>query len=337
QVPQFSTQIDIYRNVGTRRSPRFELFIPDLANLGAQATYSSHAIPGFGDLDGDGDLDMLIGKLDGTLDFYRNVSATPNSPFPNFTLVTANLGGIQAGTSIIPLIVELSGDSLPDLLIGNANGTLRYYENNSQGSSLSFQLKDNQFGGIDVSGGNPGTGFSIPTLFTRQGETFLLVGSDEGPIFQYSGLEQAIAGESATLLDGNYADIEVGTFTAPTLGDLNNDGVEDLIVGNQAGGINLFLGENDVVDTTVSIQEIAADERVQIFPNPSTGTVQIQWTSTEPASITIFDLQGRVLRRYERMISPITLKLDGFESGAYMLRVIQWEKKPVYHKLLLDR
>ncbi|MEL7196582.1 MAG: T9SS type A sorting domain-containing protein, partial [Bacteroidota bacterium] len=168
-------------------------------------------------------------------------------------------------------------------------------------------------------------------------DTFLLVGSDEGPIFQYKDLQQAVMGGLATLVDSSYGGIRVGDFSAPTVGDFTGDGVEDLVIGNISGGVNLYVGENEGRDTMVSIAEEIVDSEILIYPNPTKDFVQLSWKAQGAAQLTLWDLQGKELLQKSQIYSPFLLDLQSFEPGTYILQIQQWEKKPLYHKLLLNR
>ncbi|MFY7884504.1 MAG: FG-GAP-like repeat-containing protein, partial [Dolichospermum sp.] len=101
--------------------------------------------PTFTDLDGDGLLDLVVGKADGNMSHYEQSTANGTS----FTLVTVNFNAINVGTYSTPTFTDLDGDGLLDMLIGSISGFLRHYEQ-STSNSTNFTLVTVSFNSIDV-------------------------------------------------------------------------------------------------------------------------------------------------------------------------------------------
>ena len=79
-------------------------------------TRGRNSTPALGDLDGDGDLDLLIGESSGTINYYRNDgSATA----PDFVLVTDEFADIDVGRRSLPVLHDLDDDGDLDLVVGS--------------------------------------------------------------------------------------------------------------------------------------------------------------------------------------------------------------------------
>ena len=99
---------------------------PDWSRLELQhlhRTVVSFSAPSLADLDGDGDLDILVGREDGTLDLLRNEGSKDN---PDWQMAEVRFAKIDIGSRSTPLIRDLDGDSDLDLLVGNSQGFLVY-------------------------------------------------------------------------------------------------------------------------------------------------------------------------------------------------------------------
>ncbi len=113
-------RVEWWRNTGTAQAPAWIRADSALVTI----TRGSNTIPTLGDLDGDGDLDMLIGEASGQLNLYRNVGSRTS---PKFELVSDALDDIDVGRRSAPTLVDLDGDGTLELLIGAEDGTVQLW------------------------------------------------------------------------------------------------------------------------------------------------------------------------------------------------------------------
>ena len=83
----------------------------------------------FGDLDGDGDPDLLVGGTTGTLRYFRNSGSASSFAFQPRTGTANPLNGVDVGSGSKPAFGDLDADSDLDLVIGDGNGNFSYFEN----------------------------------------------------------------------------------------------------------------------------------------------------------------------------------------------------------------
>jgi hypothetical protein len=141
-----------------------------------QLTRGSHASPTLGDLDGDGDLDLLIGEASGALNYYRNDGSRSA---PRFTLVSDEWEGIREGRRSAPRLADLDGDGDLDLVIGTEAGSPVVLRNGGTRSAPRFVRESHElllppltvpaFGDLD-----------------GDGDTDLLVGNAGGGLLHYT-------------------------------------------------------------------------------------------------------------------------------------------------------
>jgi hypothetical protein len=188
-----------------------------------------HAAPALVDIDGDGDLDLFVGEDDGSVDFFRNLGSPAK---PNWVLAATDYQGFDVGKYAKPTFGDLDGDGDYDLLVGDKDGRLHFYENTGTPTNPAWAPPDDYFGGIDVGR------YSAPLLADLDGDQDLdlLVGVENGRIWAYEN-----DGDTWTLLTQAYGAAWPAEHATPALGDLNGDGWPDLMAGSVAGGLQLYL------------------------------------------------------------------------------------------------
>ena len=116
--------IDYFENTGTSTSASFATA---QANPFGLSDVGSFADITLGDIDGDGDLDALVGDSTGNLDYFENTGDSAN---PSFAASTANpFGLVDVGSDVTPVLADLDGDGDLDLTVGESDGTINYFEN----------------------------------------------------------------------------------------------------------------------------------------------------------------------------------------------------------------
>jgi len=312
----FRSQLSLYQNIGTTSFPEFQLVSDDYQSLSGVGL-GKGIYPTFADMDNDGDVDMICGTHDGFIHYFMNTSGNMNSMnlvLMNPQLQDDNSVPIDVGYAAKPFLFDIDNDLDYDLIIGEENGNLNYYENMAGQSSYLFRLRSETFGGIDVSEWWTTIGNSIPVLFKDTANvTQMLVGTEKGDVFHYNNIQNNLAG-TFNEVDTIVANINNGPNASPTLGDLNGDNYPDMIVGTQRGGVSLYMGDSDFIS---SFEELAATNQVfNIYPNPTSGLMSVINPFNSPIAYKVFGGVGQLVQAGE---VENVLDISLLNSGLYLV------------------
>ena len=136
-----------YENIGTALAP---VFISDFTGIDV----GSASDPALVDLDGDGDLDAIVGNRNGNFRYFVNIAGPGSDPlFTEQTGAANPFNGVDVGDRATSTFADLTGDGVIDVITGARDGTLRFYLNT--GTALAPVLTQqagaaNPFNGLDV-------------------------------------------------------------------------------------------------------------------------------------------------------------------------------------------
>ncbi len=197
-----------------------------------------------GDLDNDGDLDLIRGERYGWLRAYKN---TGSNTVPNWNYNSSwNVGDM--GFYSDATLADLDGDGDLDLLAGEQTGTIRAYRN--IGNVNSPLWEENPAWGVSVSGF-----FSRPELadLDGDGDFDLLIGVSNN-IYGFRNEGDNTAPVWVANLDWNISGLS--SYNAPAFADFDGDGDVDLMVGHNTV---MTAFENTGISTAVWTANAAWD------------------------------------------------------------------------------
>ena len=320
------SKLALYQNTGTNIEPAYTLVNDDFANISvySQAGSILGINPAFGDLDGDGKPDMLIGDANGNLDFFKNTGGQTAS-FPSMTAV--NYFGLHVSGNAAPFIYDVNGDSLPDLLIGRTDGGISYYWNYGTKTAplFSSDSANSSFGQVNVTAVTGTIGNSQPFVSRDSlGNLLLFTGSDQGFVFEYLIDHQKLRNGVFSLLDSNFLQYNAGARVTMQACDINGDGKPEYLIGNALGGVQMFSETLWDSSDVLSVTPLPIAVQLNIYPNPTgdefTLVKQDSWTN---ARIELCNLLGEKINiEGAESVNKIIFSAVGINRGIYILHVI---------------
>ncbi len=309
------SQLRYYQNIGTSQQARYRLIEPNLGNL-LQYNFLRIA-PTFGDIDGDGDQDMLVGLEDGKLILLTNQGTTTIANFGN---LSPNYASIDVGQNAMPQLVDVDRDGDLDLLIGSRTGNTQYYENTGTTTVASFSSSPTvlTFGNVDTRTLGQFYGNAAPRLIDEGGSYYFYVGNQTGELWKYSNVDNNLTGNFTKV--SSYLDhIKEGELTAPALADINGDGHLDYLLGNKRGGLTAYT--DPVVATRLLPSSRASI--LKIYPNPAKHSIKItlEHVSNNNIHWQVYNLQGQLLDQKQTLSTAVLdLKIMDYPAGTYLLK-----------------
>ena len=340
----------LYKNVGTKTYPIFQLMDSDWNHL---SIYDSTQLyngmyPAFGDLDGDGLPDMVLGNLSGNIAFFHNAGSSSNASYPSMT--GPNWFGINVGQDATPFIYDVNGDGLNDLIIGSSNrnpilggGYIHYYWNFGTPTNPQFSPDsvNKFFGNIivwDSTGGYIQPSYANPDIVKENGSLVLYTGSGPGITYKFAVNPDSLRSGSFEVLDRDVLGFKPGLRSNVSVADINNDGKNDYLTGNIRGGIMLFSDTAWGVNPTNGVTNITSgNDQLVVFPNPSKDNVMCRLGNGGQSLVSaqLYDMLGSTVTTNisHHDESGIVLNVSGLTEGLYIVQAIDRNGKTYQKKV----
>ena len=310
--------INYFSNTGSENDPYFTFVTETFEDIAAE--FQSR--PTFGDLDGDGDNDMIVGRTGGSnsIQLYRNDGTVDD---PEYTLIDNQYLGIDYQRPA-PRLVDIDNDNDLDLFVGHWWNQVVYWNNQGTIYQPNFVLENSNFLNTTYDGD------FCPITFgdlDGDGDYDLIRGSVYTELTYYRN-DGSPESPNMVLAEEGFCGIELVHTPEPCLIDIDTDGDLDLFVGDFCGGVS-FWRNNEV--SVVNGRPEAGPYTFtlhQNYPNPFNAQTVIPFSMDRAGkvSLNIYDITGRsvgvqYIEPLQGGMHEFVWNAEGMASGVYLVRL----------------
>ena len=225
------------------------------------------------------------------------LGVTRTSSNSNYGQLSANAtSATAAGNFSTPVAADLDKDGLLELLVGQGDGTMMDYEQTAPNSIFSTTGTLITF----AAGGTVDVGlYAKPTVSDLDGDGMqeIIVGEENGKVLIYeqnvgTGANAFKMGVGTTLFANPYGVTtttvaNAGSYARPSVGDLDNDGLIDIIVGSNNGLLNRY---EQLASTNTTTAGFSTATTIKL----AGGTTDLDAGSVSKPLITDYDGDGKL-------------------------------------------
>ncbi|MEY3421794.1 MAG: hypothetical protein RIR48_2094 [Bacteroidota bacterium] len=306
-------------NTGTTKQPAYTIHDEDYLGFSKYGDQTGRFAPTVGDIDHDGDDDLLVGDARGQLYLAINTAGKGNPS--TYSTPQYLYSDIFVGQNAKPQIIDLDGDGLNDLVIGEKNNELNFFKNIGTTSTPKFKpeaetLPNTRQAGKIHPGNNFETQNGAPHFFKSGNKLYMIMGTEDAGFITYNDIEGNLYSGFNKLSDftGN---IRQGRKVTSSLWDIDGDGYYEMAVGNERGGL-VFYNTTFKADTVSSTDGyISKDFTFNVFPNPVKEFVFIS-SEMDVSDIGLYNISG--IRVADLFINEPN-DIAGFPAGLYFIKL----------------
>lgn len=330
--------LEYYKNTGSATNPIF-LKQEGVDNPFQNLTFDlGYLTPSFGDFDGDGDFDLLVGGDYNTLKYFKNTGTLTTPVFveqlPGYGSIVPVIpysGGFSLD-ELAPSCVDIDGDGDLDVFLAEEiHFSMFFLKNNGTPTVPDLVFIDSMSVGNPFNGLNP-----IPIAnYIRVEAGFGDIDGDGDFDAFLSGGYSSNTGAAYYRNDGTatvpnfvlsteeenpFKDFVRDGYAYPSFVDIDADGDLDFFVGD---GSSVAFYKN--LDINTSTKEVVSDfsSSISVFPNPckSDLTVSVKDIEAGVVSVSLLDSKGLEVLKTVSSTTEFKLDLSNLSGGVYILKL----------------